>query len=169
MENNLIPTDPFQLTSDNLTSNQPVPFDQLGVEGAANLSPQLSWTGFKPETKSFALTMYDLDAPTGSGFWHWALYDIPATITNLSTDAGNPTQKNLPFGSKHLKNDARLPFYAGPAPFPGTGKHRYLIAVTALDIEKLKIDSEATPAMLNLTMMSHTVGRATLMVTAEIK
>lgn len=167
-KSNLIPTEPFKITSSSLSPNKPIPVEQLSIDGAPNISPQLSWTDFDPKTKSFTLTVYDLDAPTGSGFWHWAVYDIPATVNSLPANAGNANQQNLPKGCIQLKNDARLPFYAGPAPIPGTGKHRYLISVTALDIEKLEIDPESTPAMLNLVSMSHTIGRASLIATAEI-
>lgn len=157
----VVPTEKFSVSSKTIQAEKEIPLQYLGTEKGGNQSPDLSWSGFnKEKTKSFAVSIYDADAPTGSGFWHWAIYDIPANITYLKENAGSADHKLLPEGIKTIKNDARLPFYVGPAPAKGTGTHHYVITVTALDVEKLEIDSEATPAMLGLVVASHTVGRA---------
>ncbi|MFF2524156.1 YbhB/YbcL family Raf kinase inhibitor-like protein [Streptomyces liangshanensis] len=159
----------FELTSTDVKDGQPLPVAQYsagtGIPGAVDASPQLSWSGFPGGTRSFAVTMYDPDAPTPSGFWHWALADIPATVTELPTGAGAPGGGALPEGAFHVPNDARLDFYAGAMPPPGTGKHRYVIAVHALDVPSMKelgVSAESTPALLNFSFLGHTLARALL-------
>jgi Raf kinase inhibitor-like YbhB/YbcL family protein len=134
--------------------------------GGEDLSPALAWSGFPASTQSFAVTMYDADAPTGSGFWHWAVVNLPATTTGLARGAGNDSS-TLPAGAFHLPNDARLARYVGAAPPPGSGVHRYFIAVHALDIASVDIPRDATPAYLGFVMASHTLARAVLVATAE--
>ncbi|WP_406117963.1 YbhB/YbcL family Raf kinase inhibitor-like protein [Streptomyces sp. NBC_00989] len=111
---------------------------RTGIPTAADVSPQLYWTGFPEATKSFVVTMYDADAPVSAGFWHWALADISAGVTELATGAGAPGGQGLPDGAFQVPDDARLAFYAGTMPPPGTGKHRYFIAVNALDVPSVK-------------------------------
>lgn len=105
--------------------------------------------------------------PTGSGFWHWAVADIPATVTELSEGAGDDTGSQLPKGAYQLPNDARVPHYIGAAPPAGHGQHRYFIVVHALDIPVTGVPADATPAVLGFTMAGHTLGRAVLIATAE--
>lgn len=135
--------------------------------GGADVSPQLSWSGFPAETKSFAVTVYDPTAPTGSGFWHWAVVDIPASTTSLESGAGDVTGSGLPEGAIQLKNDAGLAHYLGAAPPAGHGVHTYYIAVHALDVDSLGIDAEATPAFLGFNMSGHTLARAVITGTFE--
>jgi hypothetical protein len=98
------------VTSTDVTDGQALPLAQMsaifGVPGGKDLSPQLSWSGAPGETKSYTVTMYDPDAPSGSGFWHWAVADIPGSVTGLPTGAGDGTE-HLPTGAFHLPNDAR--------------------------------------------------------------
>ncbi|ODR24902.1 YbhB/YbcL family Raf kinase inhibitor-like protein, partial [Mycolicibacterium porcinum] len=112
----------FTLTSESVTDGQPLANDQVsGIMGAggSDVSPQLSWSGFPAETKSFAVTVYDPDAPTASGFWHWAVADLPATVTELPAGAGDGS--DLPGGAVTLANDAGLKRYIGAAPPAGHG------------------------------------------------
>ncbi|GAA1780405.1 YbhB/YbcL family Raf kinase inhibitor-like protein [Agromyces lapidis] len=134
--------------------------------GAGDRSPQLSWSGFPPGTQSFALTCFDPDAPTGSGWWHWAVANLPATVTSLEPDAGEPGALKLPAGALVLPNEDGERRYAGSAPPPGTGVHRYMFVVHALDVPRLSIDPEATPANLAIQCFFHGVGRAVLTGTA---
>jgi hypothetical protein len=119
-------------------------------------SPHLMWENAPKDTKAFAITMYDPDAPTGSGFWHWTVYNIPANVTELKTDAGNFSGKNLPEGAINGGNDAMAPGYIGPCPPPGPA-HQYIITVYALKAP-IQIDKGATAAylgfMLNMNMLS---------------
>jgi Raf kinase inhibitor-like YbhB/YbcL family protein len=155
----------FSVTSTDVTDGAELPTAQVsGIFGAggSDTSPQLSWSGFPPETKSFAVTVYDPSAPTGAGFWHWAVVDIPATTTELASGAGDEEGAQLPPGAIQLKNDASLARYLGAAPPAGHGKHTYFIAVHALDVESLGIDAGATPAFLGFNMSGHTLARAVI-------
>jgi len=160
----------FDLTSADVADGGTLPTAQVsGIFGAggADVSPQLSWSGFPAETKSFAVTVYDPTAPTGSGFWHWAVVDIPASTTSLESGAGDVTGSGLPEGAIQLKNDAGLAHYLGAAPPAGHGVHTYYIAVHALDVDSLGIDAEATPAFLGFNMSGHTLARAVITGTFE--
>ncbi|WP_410598475.1 YbhB/YbcL family Raf kinase inhibitor-like protein [Amycolatopsis sp. lyj-90] len=132
-----------------------------------DVSPQLSWSGAPLGTKSYAVTVYDPDAPTGSGFWHWAVADIPATVTELPEGAGDDSGSGLPEGAFQVLNDARVARFLGAAPPAGHGVHRYFVVVHALDVETLGVPADATPAFLGFTMASHVLGRAVLIATAE--
>ncbi|MFJ4812990.1 YbhB/YbcL family Raf kinase inhibitor-like protein [Streptomyces longwoodensis] len=138
-----------------------------GLPGGKDLSPQLSWSGAPHGTRSYAVTVYDPDAPTGSGFWHWAVADIPATATGLPEGAGDDDGSHLPEGAYQLPNDARVARYIGAAPPAGHGPHRYFVVVHALDVESIGVPADATPALLGFTMAGHTLGRAVLTATAE--
>jgi Raf kinase inhibitor-like YbhB/YbcL family protein len=159
----------FTVTSENVTDGAPWQPAQLssGLPGGKDRSPQLSWSGAPEGTKSYAVTVYDPDAPTGSGFWHWAVTDIPATVTALPEGAGDEKGAQLPEGAYQLPNDARLPHYIGAAPPAAHGPHRYFVVVHALDIPATGVPAEATPAYLGFTMAGHTLGRAVLIATAE--
>ncbi|MCU7728384.1 YbhB/YbcL family Raf kinase inhibitor-like protein [Actinoplanes sp. KI2] len=139
----------------------------FGIPGGQDISPDLTWSGAPKGTKSYAVTVFDADAPTMSGFWHWAVFNIPATVTALPAGAGAADGAGLPQGAVQLPNDARLPQYIGAAPPAGHGEHRYFITVHALDIADLDLAADGTPAYLNFTIASHTLGRATIVATAE--
>lgn len=125
-------------------------------------SPQLSWSGFPEGTRSFAVTMFDPDAPTASGYWHWAVADLPASLTSLAEGAGTPGSPGLPAAALTLRNDAGSPAYMGSAPPAGHGPHRYMVVVHAVDVESLGLGADATPATLGFNLHFHTLGRARL-------
>jgi Raf kinase inhibitor-like YbhB/YbcL family protein len=159
----------FAVTSADVADGERLPVAQFaatsGVAGAGDRSPQLSWSGFPAATRSFVATMYDPDAPTPSGFWHWAVADIAAGVTSLAAGAGAPGDGGLPDGAFHVSNDVRETAYTGAAPPPGTGEHRYYIAVTALDVPSvaaLGVTPESTPAALGFMIRRHTLARALL-------
>ncbi len=158
----------FEVTSADVADGAGLNNAQVsGVMGAggADVSPQLSWTGAPAGTQSYAVTVYDPDAPTASGFWHWAVFNIPADVTEL---AGNASKAGLPDGAVQLNNDARLPGYVGAAPPAGHGTHHYWVVVHAVDVPTLDIPAEATPAYLGFNLFSHTLGRATIVGTFEV-
>lgn len=162
----------FELTSSDVADGGTLPTPQVsGIFGAggSDISPQLSWSGFPPETKSFAVTVYDPTAPTGSGFWHWAVADIPAGTTSLPSGAGDADGSALPVGAFQVRNDASLAQYLGAAPPAGHGSHTYYIAVHALDVDSLGLDAGATPAFLGFNMSGHTLARAVITGTFEAK
>lgn len=161
----LPPVKAFRLTSTDIADGQLVPMPhRSGVLGAGgeDLSPQLAWSGFPDSTASFAVTCFDPDAPTGSGFWHWAVCDIPRDVTELPAGAGGPEGPGLPTDAVTLRGDSGLARYVGPAPPPGHGPHRYVFAVHAVDTESLEVDDDASPAILGFHLFRHAVGRAML-------
>jgi Raf kinase inhibitor-like YbhB/YbcL family protein len=135
--------------------------------GGEDRSPQLSWSGAPEGTRSYAVTCYDPDAPTQSGFWHWAVADIPAGVTELPSGAGDPDDPRMPDGSLTLRNDAGLRGYVGAAPPEGHGPHRYIFAVHAVDTDSLGLPEDATPAYLGFNLFSHTLARGTIVATFE--
>jgi Raf kinase inhibitor-like YbhB/YbcL family protein len=156
----------FTLTSASVSGGQPLPLAQLsgmfGVPGGQDRSPQLSWSGFPSQTRSFVVSMYDPQAPTGSGFWHWVVADIPASVTELIEDAGAPGTRVLPAGAFQLGADAGARQYVGGAPPAGTGVHEYYLTVTALDVDTAGLDESASAAFLGFAIGGHTLARATL-------
>ncbi len=162
----------FTLTSESVTDGQPLANDQVsGIMGAggSDVSPQLSWSGFPEETRSFAVTVYDPDAPTASGFWHWAVANLPATVTDLPAGVGDGSSSGFPGDAITLANDAGLKRYIGAAPPPGHGVHRYFIAVHAVKVEKLEIDGDASPAYLGFNLFMNAIARAVIHGTYEQK
>ncbi|MEL5989878.1 YbhB/YbcL family Raf kinase inhibitor-like protein [Microbacterium phosphatis] len=151
---------PMTLTSTDIAEGQPLPIAQWGAGGGgSDTSPQLSWSGAPEGTKSFALSCFDPDAPTGSGFWHWAAYDIPADVTSVETGANPP--------GKLLRNETGVPGFIGASPPPGTGTHRYFFVVDALDVEHLDITEQVTPAILGFHRHFHSLARGILVATAS--
>jgi len=135
-------------------------FHGMGCTGQ-NVSPALEWSGAPAATKSFAVTLYDPDAPTGSGWWHWVMYNIPASVSKLPPGAGDPTREWLP-GVTHGNTDFGKPGYGGPCPPVGDAPHRYIFTVHALDVEQLDVPANATAALVGFNMHHHLLGRATL-------
>lgn len=133
----------------------------MGFNGE-NQSPQLYWENPPAATQSFAVTIYDLDAPTGSGFWHWVVFNIPSNIRELASGAGDPSGRLLPEGAIQSNTDAGMPGYIGAAPNEGPA-HRYLITVYALS-KKLELDKNATPPYVGFNMHFATLAKASLLV-----
>ena len=160
----------FTLTSADISDGQPLKTPQVsGIMGAGgeDVSPQLSWSGFPEETRSFAVTVYDPDAPTASGFWHWAVANLPATCTELPAGVGEGSE--LPGSAVTLVNDAGMRRYIGAAPPPGHGTHRYFVAVHAVKVEKLELDEDASPAYLGFNLFMNAIARAVIHGTYEQK
>ncbi len=161
----LAPLPSFTMTSTDVKDGEQLPVAQMsGIFGAGgeDRSPRLAWSGFPDGTKSFFVTMFDPDAPTPSGFWHWAVADIPASVTELSAGAGAVGDAALPRGAFQIPNDARLAQYVGAAPPASDPPHRYFIVVSAVDIEKSEVPKDATPALLYGALAAHTLARATI-------
>lgn len=166
----LPPVPSFVVTSEDVSDGDPFEAPQVSGQmgaGGADVSPQLSWSGFPADTKSFAVTVYDPDAPTASGFWHWAVADIPLATTSLASGAGDVSGSRLPAGAVQLRNDAGQVGYIGAAPPPGHGVHHYYVVVHALDVASLGLSEGATPAYLGFNLFTHAVARAVLVATYE--
>jgi Raf kinase inhibitor-like YbhB/YbcL family protein len=153
----------FSLTSVDVTADTQMAETQVyngfGMSGG-NISPQLSWSGFPAETASFTVTCFDPDAPTGSGFWHWVLVDIPASVTSLDTRAGSGGE--LPAGAFHVRNDYGSKDFGGAAPPKGDPAHRYVFTVHAVDVPTLGVDDSVSPAIVGFNLHFHTLARALL-------
>jgi len=134
-------------------------FGGFGCTGQ-NLSPELSWSGVPANTKSFALTVYDPDAPTGSGFWHWVVYNIPGSTVSLPKNAGNPSSKLMPAGAVQNNTDFGMPGYGGPCPPAGDKPHRYRFTLYALDVDKLELPPTATAAFVGFNLNGHILAKA---------
>lgn len=173
-----IPPDPYEVLpavpSFTLISNDVQNGEPLAVEfahpsvGGGNLSPHLAWTGFPAETRSFTVTCYDPDAPTGSGFWHWVLVNVPAELTELPRGAGSTSSAGVS-GAFSVRNDYGEQSYGGAAPPAGDRPHRYVFAVHALDVERLDLTPEASPAYVGFNLAFHTLARAVIRPTFQVK
>ena len=155
----------FELHSEDVADGQMMTDNQVynafGMTGK-NISPALSWSGFPAETKGFAVTCFDPDAPTGSGFWHWVLVDVPASVTSLPAGAGHASGSGLPAGAMHLRNDYGSRDFGGAAPPAGDPPHRYVFAVHALDVPSLELEPDTTPAVAGFNLRFRTIARAVL-------
>jgi Raf kinase inhibitor-like YbhB/YbcL family protein len=138
------------------------------VPGGKDVSPQLAWSGAPAGTKSYVVMMYDPDAPTLGGFWHWAVANVPASVTSLPEGAGDEKGSGLPKGAFQIRCDGG-PRFVGAAPPAGHGPHRYYIVVQALDVEDLGVKPDVTPDVLGFNVFFHVIGRAVMVCTAEIK
>jgi Raf kinase inhibitor-like YbhB/YbcL family protein len=156
----------FSVVSTTVENGHRLPRAQLsglfGAPGGKDVSPELSWSGFPSKTKSFVVSMYDPEAPTGSGFWHWVVADIPATTVSLPAGAGAPNSKRLPAGAFQLGGDAGMHRYVGAAPAAGSGIHHYYITVSALDVPKTGLGPDVSAAFLGFNIAGHTIARASL-------
>ena len=132
-------------------------FNGFGCEGA-NISPAVRWSGAPDGTKSFAITVYDPDAPTGSGWWHWLAFNIP---TNTNEIPGGASMKDMPRGTVESITDYGAPGYGGACPPQGHGDHRYIFTVFALDVDTLPLDGGAMPAMVGYYLNQHKISSAT--------
>ena len=137
-------------------------FAGFGCKGQ-NMSPSLSWSGAPSGTKSFALTVYDPDAPTGSGWWHWVVVNLPATTTGLPKGAGMAGSSKLPQGALQVRTDYGKPGYGGPCPPQGDHPHRYLFTIYALDLDKLDVTADSSPALVGFYLNYHTLAQGSLM------
>jgi len=155
----------FTLTSADIAANAPIDprfeFDGFGCAGQ-NQSPALRWSGAPAGTQSFALTMYDPDAPSGSGWWHWFVVDLPASTTELPANAGARNSTALPCGARQIRNDFGVPAWGGLCPPPGDKPHRYVFTIHALSVPRLDIPDDATAALAGFMVNAHSLGKATL-------
>ncbi|MEZ5342356.1 MAG: YbhB/YbcL family Raf kinase inhibitor-like protein [Acidimicrobiales bacterium] len=161
----LPPVPSFSLTSSVLADGEMLAMPQVsGILGAGgeDVSPDLAWSGFPEETQSFVVTCFDPDAPTGSGFWHWTMYNIASSVTSLAAGAGAGDGSGLPDGARHLKHDGGGPGYIGAGPPPGHGPHRYFFAVHALSVPSLPISDDVSNAVCGFNMFGNVLARAVL-------
>ncbi len=153
----------FTLTSMNLGGQATMEqvFNEFGCMGE-NMSPQLSWSGAPEGTKSYAITMYDPDAPTGSGWWHWVAFDIPNTASSIPAGAGSPGGTGMPVGTVQSLTDFGAVGYGGPCPPPGHGPHQYILTVYALDTDKLGLSEQTSAPMVGFNLNQHMLAKASV-------
>ena len=156
--------DSLTLTSTDISSGKPMSHAQeyqgFGCSGG-NLSPQLSWSGAPKGTEAFAVFAYDPDAPTGSGWWHWQLVNIPKHINTLPAGVGDTSKRLVPKGSIQMRNDYGLKGFGGACPPQGHGVHRYQFTVYALS-EKLTLPKNASSALTGYMVKAHSLGSSTI-------
>ncbi len=159
---------PFQLSSPVVSDGGTLKDDQVasgfGCTGK-NISPELNWKGAPEGTKSFALTVYDPDAPTGSGFWHWVIFNISPTTTSLPAGAGDPTKPGAPAQSIQVRGDAGSAGYFGPCPPQGDKPHHYIFTLFALSLDKLPLDNTASGALVGFYLNFNALGKASFTAT----
>ena len=156
----------MSLTSADLKEGATISNEQVlkgfGCNGG-NLSPELGWSGAPPGTRSFAVSIFDPDAPTGSGWWHWMVFNIPPGTTSLPKGAGDVKKKLLPKGAIQGRNDFGTDGYGGPCPPAGDKPHHYQITVFAVDVDKLPdAKDNAASALVSSALRSHSLAKATL-------
>ncbi len=136
-------------------------YNGFGCSGK-NISPKLEWSNAPKGTKSFAITVYDPDAPTGSGWWHWLVFNIPSSVHSLPRGAGNPSAHLLPKGAVQSRTDFGKPGYGGACPPAGDRPHRYIFTVYALDVQKLPLNADSAPALIGFMLEKHAIAKASL-------
>jgi Raf kinase inhibitor-like YbhB/YbcL family protein len=134
-------------------------FKGFGCEGK-NISPALKWAGAPKEAKSFAVTVYDPDAPTGSGWWHWVVFNIPGQATEIAEGAGTADGKGLPAGAAQGRTDFGAPGFGGACPPKGDKPHRYIFTVHALKVEKIDVPADASAALVGFMINANRIGKA---------
>jgi len=152
----------FTVTSNDITDGAVLPDGQVYAGG--NQSPHLKWSGAPEGTKSYAVTCFDPDAPTGSGFWHWTVANIPADVTELATGASGTT---MPIGSVEGRTDFSPSIYGGAAPPKGHGPHRYIFTVYAVDVPHLDLTVDSSGAFFGFNMHFHALAKASITCTYE--
>ncbi|MBI3545720.1 MAG: YbhB/YbcL family Raf kinase inhibitor-like protein [Gammaproteobacteria bacterium] len=157
--------DSFSLSSPQIKAGAAIADEQVfngfGCQGG-NISPALTWQGAPRDAKSFAVTVYDADAPTGSGWWHWVIFNIPVNTTSLAKDAGNLQAGLTPAGSIQSRTDFGKPGYGGPCPPAGDKPHHYQFTVYALKINSLPLDENAPAAMVGFYLQQNLLKKAVL-------
>ena len=155
--------DSFTLQSAEIKPNSTIAeaqvFKGFGCDGG-NISPSLSWKNAPAAAKSFAVTVYDPDAPTGSGWWHWVMFNIPASVMSLPAGAGNPEIGQAPKGAVQSKTDFGKPGYGGPCPPKGAKPHRYVFTVYALKVDAIEADANASGALVGFMLNANKIGEA---------
>lgn len=152
----------LELSSESLEQGGRMPMAHVyHACGGENISPPLSWSGAPEGTKSYALMVHDPDAPTGSGWWHWVMFNIPAGVTSLEAGAGELKNGLVPEAIQ-VRNDFGAPGYGGACPPKGHGEHRYQFRLYALDVEQLPLDEGATPAQVGFQINAHKLAEAEL-------
>ncbi len=156
----------MQVTSQSFNDGDYLAMDHVLAEkygfgcSGGNQSPHLAWSGAPSGTRSYAVTCYDPDAPTGSGFWHWVVANIPASVTELAPDAGNPASGKMPAGAVTVRNDVGTREYVGPCPPQGDHPHRYYFTVFAVGTDALSVTPETTPAVVGFQLHFNTLDKA---------
>lgn len=154
---NLKLTSPTIKSGATLTEEQV--FEGFGCTGK-NQSPALKWTPGPKDTKSYAMTVYDPDAPTGSGWWHWVVYNIPANVTELVSGAGDATGKLLPPGTIQGRTDFGTHTFGGACPPKGDKPHRYIFTVYALKVEKIEVPADASAALIGFMIHANILAKS---------
>ena len=160
---------PFTVTSTEIQHKGVVApqqvYNDFGCKGG-NVSPSLAWHNAPPGTRSFVITVFDPDAPTGSGWWHWVVFNIPASARSLPAGAGDTTNPKLPEGATQSRTDFGKPGYGGPCPPVGDRPHRYYFTVHALKVEKLEgADENASGAMISFMLNANQIAKASVQAT----
>jgi Raf kinase inhibitor-like YbhB/YbcL family protein len=153
----------FTLSSPDIAAGGTIPksfeYNGFGCSGE-NKSPALHWSGAPKDTKSFAVTVHDPDAPTGSGWWHWMVIDIPAGVSELAPNAGAADNANLPKGAVQSRNDYGTQDWGGVCPPPGDKPHRYIFTVYALGVARLDVPADASAALIGFMINANLLGKA---------
>lgn len=154
----------FTLSSPTIKPNSTLTMDQVfngfGCTGK-NISPTLKWSGAPKDTKSFAVTVYDPDAPTGSGWWHWVVYNIPASVSELPEGAGDVSGAKVPAGAVQGKTDFGMAAFGGACPPQGDKPHRYIFTVYALKTDKIDAPKDGSAALIGFMINANKIGKAT--------
>lgn len=151
----------MEITSDGIPADSYIDqrFAEPGV-GGTNISPGLAWSGAPEGTRSYAITCFDPDAPTGSGWWHWVVFNLPASTTSIALGAGDKSGSKLPAGAVQGRTDFGAPGWGGPCPPKGDKPHRYVFTVHALKTEKIEVPADASAALVGFMIHANRLGKA---------